>query len=210
MINLTLLSAFVPTFFLVSVTPGMCMTLSLSLGMTVGVRRTLWMMAGELTGVALVAVAAVIGVAAVMLAHPAAFTAFRFVGGAYLIWLGVEMWRSRGKLAVPEVTAPDGAPEASRLQLAGQGFGTAVANPKGWAFFVALLPPFIDRALPLAPQLAILVAIILLLELVCLLLYASGGHGLSRALLRRGSGVRALNRFAGSLMVAVGLWLAFG
>ncbi|MEL0099452.1 MAG: LysE family translocator, partial [Opitutae bacterium] len=54
MIKLSLLGLFIPTFFFVSATPGLCMTLALSLGMTVGVRRTLWMMAGELVGVAIV------------------------------------------------------------------------------------------------------------------------------------------------------------
>lgn len=210
MINLTLLAAFVPTFFLVSLTPGMCMTLSLSLGMTIGVRRTLWMMAGELLGVGLVAIAAVIGVAAVMLSHPMAFAVFRLIGGAYLVWIGVEMWRSRGRLAISEKAAPQGDNPPSRLQLAGQGFATAVANPKGWAFFVALLPPFIDRSLPLAPQLAILVAIILTLELLCLLLYAGGGRGLGRAVLDLGMGVRLPNRIAGTLIILVGIWLALG
>ena len=51
-LNLALLSAFIPTFFVVSITPGMCMTLALSLGITIGVKRALWMMAGELVGVA--------------------------------------------------------------------------------------------------------------------------------------------------------------
>lgn len=55
--NYSLLAAFIPTFLLVSATPGMCMTLAMTLGMSIGVRRTLWMMLGELTGVALVAVA---------------------------------------------------------------------------------------------------------------------------------------------------------
>ncbi len=50
--TLTMLSVFIPTFILVSLTPGMCMTLSLSLGMTIGLRRTFWMMYGELLGVA--------------------------------------------------------------------------------------------------------------------------------------------------------------
>lgn len=53
MVSLGMLSVFVPTFFLVSLTPGMCMTLAMVLGMTQGVRRTLWMMAGELVGVGL-------------------------------------------------------------------------------------------------------------------------------------------------------------
>ncbi|MFC3286314.1 LysE family translocator [Litchfieldella rifensis] len=207
MIQLSLLSVFVPTFFLVSLTPGMCMTLAMVLGMTQGVRRTLWMMVGELLGVGLVAAAAGAGVAALMLRQPELFAVFKWVGGAYLGYLGVMMWRSRGRMAIPLETSET--PLASRSQLALQGFVTAVANPKGWAFFVALLPPFLDSSLPLASQLAVLVAMILSIELVCLLLYASGGRT-ARRLLGKSGNVRLLNRVAGSLMVGVGIWLAFG
>lgn len=206
-LNLALLSAFIPTFFVVSITPGMCMTLALSLGITIGVKRALWMMAGELVGVALVATAAAVGVATFMLKYPTAFAVFKYAGGAYLAWLGVQMWLSRGKMAMPE---EDSAPvESSRLQLALQGFVTAIANPKGWAFFIALLPPFIDSKLPLAPQLTALILIILGLEFLCLQLYAHGGKTLRKAL-KQGGGVRTVNRVAGSLMILVGAWLAFG
>ena len=133
MISLKLLSVFVPTFLFVSITPGMCMTLAMVLGMTQGVRRTLWMMAGELVGVGLVALAAGAGVAALMLRQPELFALFKWLGGAYLIYLGVMMWRSRGRMAIP-LEELELAP-ASRGQLALQGFVTAVANPKGWAFF---------------------------------------------------------------------------
>ncbi|MFT5452087.1 MAG: homoserine/homoserine lactone efflux protein, partial [Enterobacterales bacterium] len=54
MLDYTLLALFIPTILLISATPGMCMTLALTLGMSIGVKRTLWMMIGELTGVALV------------------------------------------------------------------------------------------------------------------------------------------------------------
>ncbi|WP_421844825.1 LysE family translocator [Marinobacter algicola] len=206
-LNLALLSAFIPTFFVVSITPGMCMTLALSLGITIGVKRALWMMAGELVGVAVVATAAAVGVATFMLKYPTAFAVFKYAGGAYLAWLGIQMWRSRGKMAMPE---EDSQPvESSRLQLALQGFVTAIANPKGWAFFIALLPPFIDSKLPLAPQLTALILIILALEFLCLQLYAHGGKTLRKAL-KQGGGVRTVNRVAGSLMVLVGVWLAFG
>lgn len=80
MINLSVLSVFVPTFFMVSLTPGMCMTLSMTLGMTIGVRRAMWMMLGELVGVGLVAVSAVIGVATLMLRYPEVFAAFKWLG----------------------------------------------------------------------------------------------------------------------------------
>ncbi|MDT8896121.1 LysE family translocator [Halomonas sp. I1] len=207
MLNVSLLSVFVPTFLLVSLTPGMCMTLAMVLGMTQGVRRTLWMMLGELAGVGLVAAAAGAGVATLMLRQPEIFAVFKWLGGAYLIYLGVMMWRSRGRMAVPEDL--DTQATAGRRELAVQGFVTAVANPKGWAFFVALLPPFLDASRPLAGQLAILIALILTIEFLALVTYATGGQTL-RHLLGKSRNVRLLNRIAGTLMVGVGFWLALG
>ena len=206
-LNLSLLIVFIPTFFFVSVTPGMCMTLSLTMGMTIGVRRTFWMMAGELVGVGLVAAAAVIGVATLMLQYPLAFDLFKYAGGLYLGYLGFQMWRSRGKMAI-DLESPQGA-KASRLELAIQGFVTAIANPKGWAFFIALLPPFISDELPMVPQLVALLSLILLIEFACLVLYASGGRSLNH-LLQKSGNVRLMNRLAGSLMIGVGLWLGLG
>ena len=205
--SIALLSLFIPTFFFVSITPGMCMTLSLTLGMSIGVRRSLHMMWGELLGVGLVAAAAALGVATLMLQFPEAFLFLKYAGGAYLAYIGWQMWQSRGKLVLPE----DGsAPvEQSPLQLAGNGFITAVANPKGWAFFVTLLPPFLDNSQSLAPQLVSLIAVILTLEFICLLIYASGGKALRHLLLNKNN-VKMMNRIAGSLMIGVGIWLAFG
>ncbi|MBM4927445.1 LysE family translocator [Vibrio parahaemolyticus] len=202
--NIALLSMFIPTFFFVSITPGMCMTLALTLGMSVGYRRTLWMMIGELAGVALVSISAVLGIAAVMLNYPWLFTVLKFAGGAYLLYLGIEMWRSRGKLAINlenSTSQPKG-----NWNLVLQGFITAIANPKGWAFMISLLPPFIDQSKALAPQLMVLVSIILLFEFICMSLYATGGKGLKRVL-GQSKNVRLMNRFAGTLMMGVGIWL---
>ncbi len=173
--NVSTLAVFVPTFFFVSLTPGLCMTLALTMGMTMGVRRTLWMMVGELLGVALVGVAAVIGVAAVMLQYPLLFTLIKFAGGVYLCYLGVQMWLSKGKMAFSAERSEQSTQPG--LALAGQGFMTAVTNPKGWAFFVSLLPPFINPHQSMAPQIVMLLSIILLLEFSCLMLYATGGVG---------------------------------
>ena len=74
---------------------------------------------------------------------------------------------------------------------------------------VSLLPPFINAAKPMAPQISALVVLILLIEFSCLLLYASGGRTLRHFLARRGN-VTLMNRIAGSLMLFVGVWLAFG
>ncbi len=205
--NLTLLSVFIPTFLFVSATPGMCMTLSLTLGMTIGVRRTMWMMLGELVGVALVSFAAVIGVAAIMLNYPYIYTCLKFGGGGYLAFLGVQLWRSRGKMALQQLD--NDVVEVGRFTLIIQGFVTAIANPKGWAFMISLLPPFIDGNLPLKPQLSLLILIILIIEFGCLLLYAGGGKTL-RGFLKQSGNVRILNRVAGTLMIGVGIWLIAG
>ncbi len=202
--NLALLSAFIPTFFFVSITPGMCMTLALSLGMSIGYKRTLWMMLGELAGVALVSIASVIGIAAVMLNYPTLFIVFKVLGASYLAYIGIQMWRSKGKLAlsaeneIEEVT--------NNKQLVIQGFITAIANPKGWAFMISLLPPFIDSSISLVPQLALLVTIILVSEFICMTLYATGGKGLKKLLGRSGN-VQRINRVAGTLMIGVAVWL---
>ncbi|WP_026958988.1 LysE family translocator [Aliagarivorans taiwanensis] len=205
--DLTNLLLFIPTFFLVSITPGMCMTLAMTLGMTVGIRRSLWMMAGEMVGVSLVAIAAVLGVAAIMLSYPQMFTVFKLIGGSYLAYLGIQMWRSRGKMAIPDtLSAP---PKIGRKDLATQGFVTAIANPKGWAFMISLLPPFIEHGRALWPQLSTMVVIIALSELTCMLIYASGGKSL-RLFLNRSGNVRLMNRISGSLMIGVALWLVLG
>lgn len=205
MLSLSLIGAFIPTAFFVSITPGMCMTLALTLGMTIGLKRTLWMMVGELVGVGIVVVASALGVAAVMLQYPAVFAVFKYIGGAYLAWLGIQLWLSRGRMAIS--TEVQSAKTATAGGLAAQGFITAIANPKGWAFMISLLPPFISLQHAIAPQLTVLVAIILVTELICMTLYATGGRSL-RKFLEKSGNVRILNRVAGTLMICVGVWLA--
>jgi homoserine/homoserine lactone efflux protein len=198
-----LLLLFIPTFFAVSATPGLCMTLALTLGMTIGIKRSLWMMVGELAGVALVATSALLGISALLLTYPSLFLALKYIGGAYLIYLAVQLWLSRGKMAMSNgLKEIDVAPSA----LISQGFVTAIVNPKGWAFFIALLPPFIDESRDLLPQATLLIGIILCFELICMLLYASGGKVL-RNLLQEQGNVKIMNRIAGTMMFTVALWL---
>jgi homoserine/homoserine lactone efflux protein len=203
--DLTRLIAFGASFFLVAVSPGLCMTLSMTLGMSIGVRRAMWMMAGELAGIAVVGASAVLGVAVLLLEAPAVFAVFKWMGAAYLVYAGWQAWRSEPP--PPGQVAGDN--RRTRASLILQGFITAVANPKAWAFNVALLPPFVDQNRPLAPQLLALLALMLIIEFTCLQIYARGGRALSEQLHRRGK-ARWLNRAAGSLMVGVGIWLALG
>ena len=205
MIDYNALAIFIPTFFFVSITPGMCMTLAMTLGMSVGIRRALWMMLGEVIGVALVAIAAVIGVASVMLKYPDIFAVIKYLGGGYLAYIGIQMWLSKGSMTITNEAQSN----VNRLNLFNQGLFTAISNPKGWAFMISLLPPFINIDHNLTPQLTILVVIIMISEFVCMMVYASGGKTL-RVFLSKGDNVKLMNRVAGSLMVGVGVWLAWG
>ena len=198
----TRLLAFCGSFFLIALSPGLCMTLAMSLGISIGVRRTLWMMLGELAGIALVGAAAMTGVAALMLGSPQVFAAFKIAGAAYLLWTAWQTWKS-------PASALTTTPRVTRLALCTQGFVTAVGNPKAWAFMMALLPPFIDPAAPLAPQMATLLALMIAIEFASLLIYARGGRGLAELLLRRGQ-AQWLNRVAALLMVGVAIWLLLG
>ena len=203
--DFALLVVFAPTFFLVSITPGMCMTLAMTLGMSIGVRNTLWMMWGELLGVALVAVAAVVGVSAIMMQFPQLFIGLKLLGASYLLYIGVNMWRSKGKLALSHNDNEKN--NINKRHLFNQGLITAIANPKGWAFMVSLLPPFINPNANLSTQLFLLVAIILFSEFTCMMLYATGGKTIAKVL-TQGNNIKRLNKISGTLMIAIALWLA--
>ncbi|MFT5759148.1 MAG: homoserine/homoserine lactone efflux protein [Alteromonadaceae bacterium] len=183
----------------------MCMTLAMTLGMSIGIKRTLWMMLGELLGVATVAIASVIGVAAIMLKYPQLFIILKILGACYLLYIGINMWRSRGKMAVN--TSTQGTINISNRSLFNQGLLTAIANPKGWAFMISLLPPFINKDLELVPQLSLLILVILISEFTCMMLYATGGKTIGKVLTEKNN-INLLNKISGSLMIAVAIWLA--
>jgi len=181
------------------------MTLAMTLGMSIGIRNTLWMMWGELIGVATVAIASVIGVSTIMLQFPQVFALLKLIGACYLFFIGINMWRSKGKLALS--LSNDSPTNISKRGLFNQGLITAIANPKGWAFMISLLPPFISNQYSLFPQLSVLVLVILVSEFICMMLYATGGKTIGKVLSHQ-SNLKTLNRVSGTLMIAVALWLA--
>jgi threonine/homoserine/homoserine lactone efflux protein len=180
------------------------MTLAMTLGMSIGVKKTLWMMWGELLGVASVAILSVIGISSIMLKLPFIFQSLKFIGALYLLYVGINLWRSKGKLALSN--QQQNTVTFSKIQLFKQGFITAIANPKGWAFMVSLLPPFINSNYALPLQLFVLICIIIISEFICMMLYATGGKTIGRILTQENN-VKRLNKVSGSLMIAVAIWL---
>ena len=182
------LLAFSAAFFLIAVSPGLCMSFAMTLGIRIGVKRTLWMMWGELAGVALVATADLFAIA-------------KLLAAAYLLWAAINAWRSRAAVGTDATAAMH-----SRRSLVWQGFAVATSNPKAWIFLAALLPPFIDPDAPIAPQAITLIGVMVLIEFGCMLLYAQGGRLLKTALVQRGLG-QWLNRISAALMAGIAVWL---
>ena len=203
--DFTLLIFFIPVFFIISITPGLCMTLALTMGMIIGLRQTMKMMVGELTGVLIIASTAVVGGGTIISKYPFAFEIFKYAGGLYLVFVGIQMCRNLGKMSLNI----DGTHSYSQngYGLALQGFITAIANPKGWAFFMAMVPQFMNYEIPLIPQMTAMIIIIVVIEFISLMIYASSGNALNK-LLSKTSNVQTINRIAGLLMMSVGVWLA--
>ena len=193
---------FIPTMFLVSISPGMCMTLAMTLGLYVGIRKTLWMMVGELLGVALVVVSSVLAVAMLIDAYPILLKLLKWIGAAYLLYLGIQTWSNK----LSFTNESNLSTSITKTSLFLQGFATAIANPKGWAFMIALLPPLITPNKPMFIQTSVFVAIILVSELVCMMLYASSGRAL-RTFFMKNNNDKWMNRITSLLLILVSLWL---
>lgn len=193
---------FIPTFFAVSATPGLCMTLAMTLGMTIGIKKSLWMMFGELLGVTIVAFTSLMGVSSMLLAKPTIFLLFKIIGGVYLAYLGIKMIQNKSTNLGPMQNISNLSFTKQTLLI--QGFMTAIANPKGWAFMIALLPPFINISNPVLPQAMILISIILFFEFFCMMVYCSGGKGL-RKLLQQNNNLHLMNKISGSLLILIAI-----
>lgn len=193
--DLTVWLAFVAAAATMLIIPGPTILLVLGQSLGGGRRSTLPLVAGVAAGDLVAMSLSMAGLGAVLAASATAFTVLKWVGAAYLVWLGVRMWR-----------APvEGAPPPLPPRRAGmQAFLVTATNPKGLAFFVAFVPQFLDPARPFLPQAAVLVATFVILGATNALGYALLAGRLSGAIRRPGPR-RVLNRAGGSLLIGAGL-----
>lgn len=199
-----LILLFIPTIASVSFTPGLCMTLAFTLGLSIGYRRTLWMMLGELSGVATVFTATFWSLGWLLSRDPIYFQIVSLLGGAYLLYLAYQLFRQ-----TPEAMKARNLENTSPMALAILGYITAVSNPKGWAFLMALLPGFVSTDTALIPQFIIMMGIMLTTEFISMTAYATGGQWLANRL--GGSrGIVNANRVAASMLTLAALWVLSG
>ena len=195
--NPELLWVFITTIAAISLMPGMCMTLALTLGLSQGCRRALWMMWGELVGVATVFSICVVLLAWIQALSEVYFAVLALVGGSYLLWIAYRLWTKPALFSSGE-----NQPQLSAVALLNLGYVTAVVNPKGWGFMIALLPGFMSVTYSTTQQLVVFLVVILPSEFLSMTLYATGGSGL-RLFLTTDAHLAKLNKLAAGLMVLV-------
>lgn len=187
--------------FLLSGTPGPNMLHVMTRSVELGFRRSLAAMAGCMLAIALVLAASAAGLTALLKAIPGAFEVLRYLGVAYLVYLGIKSWRA--EVSAEDPAGADMARRNSPMALFRGGFTIAISNPKLLLFAAAFFPQFINPAQPKAPQFAILVGTFTVIEMFWYCTYALAGGTLS-AHLRRPSVKRLFNRVTGSIFVGFG------
>ena len=183
-----------------SLTPGPNSLLALTNGALHGHRRTLWTVAGGALGFVAVIALSMLGIGALLQASASALLVLKWVGGAYLVWLGIQLWRS------PAIRPQaDGEPTDARgAMLFRDGLLTALSNPKALLFYGAFLPQFIDPARDLLMQFIIMATVFVVVEIGVEWALALMAHRVRGWLQRLG---KRFNRACGGMFVAMGLAL---
>lgn len=179
--------------------PGPAMSVIVANSAGYGVRGGLVSVAGNVFGFALLIGVVALGLAWIAEAMRSWFDWIRLGGALYLIWLGVTRLRNAGRVSAYGVN-PTG-------ELFRDGFLVAVANPEVILFLAAFLPPFVDPARPVAPQLAILGATFIAVSALAGSLLATLA-GQARSFLSGGR-LKWIDYASGGLLVLAGMWLAW-
>lgn len=197
---------FAPVAVAIALTPGPNNFCGLQNGLRSGVAAALLATTGRVAAFAIFLTISAVGLGAMLLASEAAFTAVKWVGAAYLFWLGWKAWRSREFQGLDLVDAPvaPGAAPAPRLRaLVAQEFLLGITNPKAIILFAAIFPQFIDPSQPAAGQFVVLGSVYLMAEFVATAVYALCGRQIRR-FVRTSRGVAHLNRATGGFFMGAG------
>ncbi len=197
--NPELFTAFVLITIVLIITPGPIVTLIISTGATQGSRAALTTVAGTTLGNALLLTAIALGLGWVHAHADLLFTALRWTGATYLVWLGVQAWRHAGK--GDREIADTGQARFVR------GVLVALSNPKTIVFFTAFLPQFIDPRLAAGPQLAAMCVVSVVLAGASDSAWAIAS-GLGRAWFMKPARAKMLGRLSGTVLIGGGLWLS--
>ena len=195
--------AFVAASTALLLIPGPTVLLVLSYALSKGRSVAVSSAAGVALGDLVAMVASLAGLGALVLASATAFTVLKWVGAAYLVWLGIKLIRSAPSqgLAIPD------ADDVTARGVFGHAAAVTALNPKSIAFFIAFVPQFIDTSAAFLPQAALLVVTFVALAALNALAYALAADKLRRVI-ARGSVITWMTRAGGATLIAMGVLTA--
>ena len=181
-----------------SLSPGPNGLLALTHGALHGRRKALFTISGGVLGFVILVALSMFGIGALLQASLVWLTVLKWVGGAYLVWLGIQVWRAP-PMQLRATSAAEARPGWSLFK---DGLLSAVSNPKGILFFAAFLPQFIDPDRNLFLQFVIMAATFGTVEFFYELMVANAADRISGLLARIG---RRFNRACGGVFMAIGI-----
>lgn len=199
--TLTLWLGFLAASILIAVTPGPGAVISMSTGMRHGYWAALTAILGLQTAILAHLLIVALGLGALLAASETAFLLVKFLGAAYLVWLGIQKWRA------PAIPVDANAPLVRRGGLFLQGVLVNLTNPKAIIFIAALVPQFVDPIQAQIPQYLLIAITLCLTDLTVMSCYALAAVRLGRWLYDPAAICRQ-NRFFGGLFVSAGVLLA--
>jgi len=185
--------------FVAIATPGPTVLLALTNGSRFGVRASTAGMVGAMLSDFVLISAVALGLGALLAASEFWFSVVKWIGVAYLAYLGIRMLRSSGTLAIPSEDSSTRRPSNRAIFV--RSFFVAVSNPKGYLFFTAFLPQFIVPSEPQLPQYAALAVTFAAIDFAVMFAYAAAGAQAIRVL--RAKGVLWLDRICGGALLAL-------
>jgi threonine/homoserine/homoserine lactone efflux protein len=184
--------------------PGPTVLLVISYALSHGRKPAAAIVAGVALGDLTAMTASMLGLGAVLATSAAIFTALRWIGGAYLVYLGIKLWRA----PVDAPAAEESAPTAGPRRMFAHAYAVTALNPKSIVFFVAFVPQFLDASLSFWPQVLTLETTFVTLAALNAALFALLASA-ARQKLRKPRIQRLVNRTGGSLLIGAGI-LAVG
>jgi threonine/homoserine/homoserine lactone efflux protein len=198
--SLDLWLAFIAAASLLLIIPGPTIALVLGYALGEGRRAALFIVAGVALGDLTAMTLSLLGIGALLAASAMLFTVLKWMGAAYLVWLGIKLWRAPVGDAANDATA---IPHSGRTMFMHAYVVTAL-NPKSIAFFVAFVPQFMNPELAYWPQAAVLIATFVSLAAINALAYALLASR-ARHVIRRPQVQRWVNRTGGTVLIGAGV-----
>ena len=196
--------AFFAASWAISISPGAGAVAAMSAGLNHGFRRGYFTTFGLVLGIWTQVIVVGLGLGALVATSSTAFLVVKWLGVAYLVWLGIAQWRAP---ATPLAAKTDDRVIVTCRSMILRAWMINAVNPKGTVFLLAVVPQFMNLAQPLLPQYLVIAATLAFTDMVVMAGYTVLASRLLGAL-KSPAHIRALNRTFGSLFVLAGTLLA--